>query len=272
MRGQERRLLRSGGEALIPDTHIVPTGWGIRPILFVWGGLVVPSYSTFATLGLVAAVLLYYLNTRNRGIGNNGLYIALAAAIGGIIGAKVPAWLVNLPQIIAHPGRWDLVLSGRTIVGGLIGGVVAVYLTKRRLGIKVRLGNYLVPSLCIGIFFGRIGCFLAGCCYGQPTSLPWGVNFGDGIPRHPTQLYEALFVLGLLIVSQTMKDRFEPGQLFRWFMVTYFSWRFLIEFIRVNPVAGFGLTYYQLASLAIVVSYLLRNVIRSWVPQGEGAR
>ncbi len=127
-------------------------------------------------------------------------------------------WVVSYRQILADPLRAEVWLSGRTIVGGIIGGVLAVWLTKRKLGIKQRLGNYLVPSLLIGIFFGRIGCFLAGCCYGTATTLPWGVNFGDGVLRSPTQLYEAVFVLGLFVYAQIMKDRYAPGELFRLFM------------------------------------------------------
>jgi prolipoprotein diacylglyceryltransferase len=250
---------------MIPDTHIVPIGWGIRPVLFTIGGYPVESYAFFVTLGLIAAVVVYYANTRNRAVGRNGLYIAVAAVAGGIVGSKVPIWVVNIREIIANPGNLELLLSGRTIVGGLIGGALAVYATKRARHITARLGNYLVPSLCIGIFFGRIGCFLAGCCYGVATSAPWGVGFGDGIARNPTQLYEAVFVLGLFIYAQVMRDRYEPGELFRRFMIVYFGWRFLIEFVRVNPIAAFGLTYYQIVSLAVVVFYVFKNVLRDAV-------
>ena len=242
---------------MIPDFHIVPANWGIRPILFTVGPYVVTSYSFFVLLGLAAAIGLYFYNTRGKRVGNNGLIIATSALVGGIIGAKIPIWIANLPAIIAHPTAAS-VFSGRTIVGGIIGGVLAVYVVKRRLGIKERLGNYLVPSLCAGIFFGRLGCFFTGCCYGTPTSLPWGVNFGDGIARHPTQLYEALFVAVLFVIAQATMERFEPGRLFRLFVIVYFTWRFAVEFIRVNPTAAFGLTYYQLVAAGVVLFYAVR--------------
>lgn len=254
---------------MIPDTHGALAAWGIRPILFTVSGRPVSAYAFFVTLGLVAAVLLYYLNTRDRQVGGDGLRIALAATVGGIIGSKLPIWIVHFREILADPFRPAVVLSGRTIVGGIIGGAVAVYLTKRKLHIKQRLGNYLVPSLCLGIFFGRVGCLLAGCCYGTATSLPWGVDFGDGVFRHPTQAYEALFVLGMFVLAQTMKERFAPGDLFKWFMVAYFGWRFLAEFLRVNPVWGLGLTYYQVAAVAVVFHYV---VLRGRVHSLEGAR
>jgi phosphatidylglycerol---prolipoprotein diacylglyceryl transferase len=247
-------MLRVDGQTLIPDTHIHPAGWGIRPIAFSLGGRPVTTYALFVALGLVAAVLVYYLSIRKLHVGNDGLYIAAAAAVGGIVGAKLPLWIANYRLILAgaDPQLW---LSGRTIVGGLLGGALAVWWTKRRLGITRRLGNYLVAPVCIALFFGRIGCFLTGCCYGVATSLPWGVNFGDGIARHPTQLYEALLVAGLFAYALVMKDRYAPGVLFRVFMIVYFGWRFLVEFIRVNPVAAAGLTYYQIVAAAVLVYY-----------------
>lgn len=237
---------------MIPDTHTAPAGWGVRPVLFSVGPYPVLAYSVFVLLGLAAAIGLYVLNTRGKTAGRNGLVIAVAAVTGGIIGAKLPIWIVSLPKILADPGAASL-LSGRTIVGGILGGWLAVWLVKRRMGITARLGNYLVPSLALGIAVGRIGCFFAGCCFGEATGLPWGVDFGDHVLRHPTQLYEAAFALLLFAVAQATLDRWQPGQLFRWFVVAYFGWRFGIEFIRVNPQAAFGLTYYQLvAALAVL--------------------
>lgn len=245
---------------MIPDTHLHQPAWGIRPVLFEIAGRPVPSYAFFVGLGLVAAVALYYWNTSGRGTSRGGLYVALAAAVGGILGSKLPIWIAALPELIRDPNPASL-LSGRTIVGGLVGGALAVWVTKKRLGITRRLGNFLVPSLCVGVFFGRVGCLLSGCCYGSATSLPWGVDFGDHVARHPAQLYEALFVLALFVYAQVMLDRYEPGMLFRHFMVAYFGWRFAIEFIRANPIAVAGLTYYQVTALAVVLFYLAKSAV-----------
>lgn len=248
---------------MIPDVHTCPDGWGVRPVLFTLAGHDVMSYSFFVGLGLIAAVALYYFNVRHRRVGGNGLAIALAAAGGGILGSKIPAWVANAGAIVADPTNATAWLSGRTIVGGIIGGVLAVWATKRALGIKQRLGNYLVPSLGLGIFFGRIGCFLAGCCYGAATTVPWAVDFGDGVLRNPTQLYEAAFALMLFAYAQWTLDRHEPGRLFRAFMIAYFSWRFGIEFLRANPTWMFGMTSYQATSLAVVFAYILRLTVGS---------
>jgi prolipoprotein diacylglyceryltransferase len=253
---------------MIPDTHTVPLGWGVRPVLYTIGGVAVSSYAFFVTVGLFAAVALYYFNVRDRTVGSNALYIAVAAAVGGILGAKLPIWLANARAILENPGAAGALLSGRTIVGGLLGGLAAVYVTKRRLGIRERLGNYLVPSLCVGIFFGRIGCYLAGCCYGTATSLPWGVDFGDGIARNPTQLFEAVFVLAFFVYAQLTLHRQRPGALFKQFMIAYFGWRFLVEFIRVNPAWIAGITYYQVVAFGVVLVYAVRAVMAA----REGAR
>jgi phosphatidylglycerol---prolipoprotein diacylglyceryl transferase len=245
---------------MIPDTHYVPSGWGIHPILLQAGHLTVTTYAFFVTLGLVTAIALYAYNVRGKSVGNNGLVIALSAVVGGIIGAKIPIWIAELPQLIVHPSAEHL-LSGRTIVGGLLGGALAVWAVKRKLGIRQRLGNYLVPSLALGIGIGRLGCFFTGCCYGTPTGMPWGVDFGDHVLRHPTQLYEIAFVFAMFAFAQTTLERWKPGQLFRVFMIAYFSWRFLIEFIRVDPLAAFGLTYYQIVSAAVVLAYVAKLVM-----------
>src|SRR6185312_14251999 len=101
----------------------------------------------------------------------------------------------------------------------------AVEIVKRFLAIRSRTGDLFAVPLCVGIAIGRIGCFFAGLAddtYGKPTSLPWGVNFGDGIPRHPTQLYEVLFllVLGVILFRWNAKPH-TNGVIFRAFMAAY---------------------------------------------------
>jgi phosphatidylglycerol:prolipoprotein diacylglycerol transferase len=91
--------------------------------------------------------------------------------------------------------------GGKTIVGALAGGLISVELIKRYIGLRTSTGDLYAIPLALGIAIGRIGCFLTGLSdntYGTPTNLPWAVNFGDGIPRHPTQLYEIIFLLALI--------------------------------------------------------------------------
>ena len=105
-----------------------------------------------------------------------------------------------------------LLLGGKTIVGGLVGGLIAVESVKRLRGIRVATGDLLALPLVLGIAIGRIGCFLSGLedqSYGIATGLPWGVDFGDGIARHPTQLYEIVVLAGLgaMLIVRARHDR-----------------------------------------------------------------
>jgi len=244
------------------DSHIYPMNWGVRPILFNIGTFQVSSYSFFVILGLIVGITVYFLDARKNKVANeNTFFIFIAGLTFGAIGAKLPIWIANYKLIITNPTDLSLLLSGRTIIGGLIGGTIGVVLTKKVLKIKDKRGNQFAPAAAIGIAIGRIGCFLRGCCYGIPTYSSWGVNFGDGILRHPTQLYEAFFDFCLLIYLIVIRKKVaEPGKLFKIFLNWYFAFRFFIEFIRVERVVFWGLTGFQLVSLMVLV-YINRNLI-----------
>lgn len=245
------------------DDHIVPSGnWGIRPILFHIGNIDLPSYSFFVTLGLVVGLSVYfYESKKQKKMSDNGIFVVVGALVGGAIGAKILEFAINYDFFIKNIGNPANLLSGRTIVGGLIGGTIGAILTKKALGIKEKRGNLFAPAIAIGVAIGRLGCFFAGCCYGKPTGLSWwGVDFGDHILRHPTQLYESLFMLGMFIYLEKIKNRpdIKPGQLFKLLMVSYFTFRFFIESIRVEPVIFVGLTVFQIISI-VVILYLVRD-------------
>ena len=231
--------------------------WGVRPVLFHLGPLPVPSYAVFVTLGLAAGLWVYWREARRqRAASENTFYILMAGLTGGVIGAKIPILVLEWKNLAAHFPDPGPLVSGRSIVGGLVGGALAVVLVKRWLGIRDRRGNLFAPAIALGVAVGRIGCFLEGCCYGIPTRLPWGVDFGDGIPRHPTQLYESAFLLGLFLVLRRAQPRVTaPGLLFRALMIAYMSFRFLVEFIRVEPTGWLGLTLFQWIALLAVLYY-----------------
>jgi phosphatidylglycerol---prolipoprotein diacylglyceryl transferase len=184
--------------------------------------------------------------------------VIAAAAIGALLGSRILGLLEQAPRV--HLTWRSLVLpGGKTIVGALLGGWIAVELTKRLRGIHSRTGDLFAVPLCLGIAFGRIGCFLAGLAddtYGLPTSLPWGINFGDGIPRHPTQLYEILFLLGLAFILHRYDQRPHPeGSTFRLFLAAYLSWRLLIDFLKPQPLI-YGLNLIQWACVAGLLTLL----------------
>ena len=200
------------------DEHFYPENWGVLPYINLFG-LRVPTYSLFVLLALIVGIIIYYFEARKKKQANeNSFYIVIAAIVGGTLGAKLPIWIINFRLIIAsYPDLMPL-LSGRTITGGLIGGFLGVMIIKKILKIKTKRGNLFAPGIAIGVAIGRIGCFLRGCCYGKPTNLIWGVDFGDSIMRHPTQIYEAIFMIIMFIIIKKKKNP-RPGELFNFLMI-----------------------------------------------------
>ena len=227
--------------------------WGINPVLFRIGGFEVESYSFFVCLGVIVGSIIYlYLSRRQKSDSASSQYILLAAIVGGALGAKLPVLIENYRAIVTNWPDVSLLLSGRTIVGGII----AVELTKRMLNITAKQGNIFVPALSAGFMLGRIGCFLRGCCFGKPTSLPFGADFGDGVLRHPTQIYESVFFLVWLIISTTNYKKFLEGRLFQYFILSYFVFRFFVEFLRSEPIFWHGLTLAQIAAIPVIGYYV----------------
>ncbi len=258
------------------DNHFYPASWGIKPILFSWGGFDIYAYSFFVTLGLIVGILIYYLEAKKqKKISEQGFFIVFGSLLGAALGAKILELIISLPLLLSESSGIEIILSGKTIIGGLIGGLIGALVTKKILGIKEKRGNLFAPAIAAGVAIGRLGCFFRGCCYGQPTSLPWGVNFGDNILRHPTQIYESLFMVLMFIYLERIKNNnnIKPGQLFKILMLAYFIFRFFIEFIRVEQIAFAGLTFFQIISLGVII-YLVRldmknliiKLINIWKP------
>ncbi len=190
----------------------------------------------------------------------NGAVAAVAAGalIGAALGARLSYWIDDPRTAFAGFPDWRHLLAGKSIVGALLGGVLGVETAKRLAGVQGSSGDAFVLPLTIGMCIGRVGCFLAGLpdhTYGIATSLPWGVDFGDGIPRHPTQLYEIAFLLAQFALIHARREYFaRPGDRFRAFMVGYLVFRLLVEFIKpvfyAYPLGLSGLQWLCVAGLA----------------------
>lgn len=218
-------------------SHNVPEGWGLCPQS-------IPVYPLCMLLAFAAGFAVYFYNARGTERQSEHLFpIVLAAFFGGLIGAKLPVVLMNL----RYGFDWQTLLAGRTIAGGLVGGTLGVLFIKKKLGIKGRYGNLLAAPIALGMAVGRLGCLLSGCCFGNPAH--WGIDFGDGIARHPTQLYELLFCLGAFFLLQRARRTAPPGSLLTRFFMGYFIFRFVEEFIRPHPIQ-FGLTTFQWICIA----------------------
>jgi phosphatidylglycerol---prolipoprotein diacylglyceryl transferase len=188
------------------------------------------------------------------------LLVLLVTILGAVIGSK----LLNLAdypiQTMHNIGNIVFLVrdGGKTIVGGLLGGLIAVELVKRGLGISQSTGDDMAIPLIVGIAIGRIGCFLTGLSddtSGLPTTWVTGIDFGDGIPRHPAQLYEIAFLMVLLLFILRIRPRAEDGQVFQVFMIGYLLFRLFIDFIKPGEHLLLGMTAIQLACIAGLIYY-----------------
>jgi phosphatidylglycerol:prolipoprotein diacylglycerol transferase len=224
----------------------------------------ISTYTVFMILAFAAAFLCYRFTAVRLDKETNSarFLIIIFALLGGIIGAKLPILLFNYPLLFQYPENLNVILSGKTIVGGLIGGFLAVYLLKRHLKIHIKTGNDIAAPAALGMAIGRIGCFFGGCCYGIESPKFLGVNFGDGIYRYPTQLYEMVFDLGLFLLFLYLKKNknLQPGILFRYLLNFYLIFRFFLEFIRESDKAFLGISYYQIICILCVVFINRKNI------------
>jgi phosphatidylglycerol:prolipoprotein diacylglycerol transferase len=221
---------------------------------------------------VLAATIGYFIagriiNRHERAMGQN-LAIVAGALIAGSFCARlvVPfehGWPVSLDAL-----GDGIRAGGKSIAGGFFGGIAGVKLVKLFLpaasfsSIDRAIGDQVIVPFSLAVIIGRIGCLLTGLhdnTHGAPTALPWGIDYGDAVARHPTQLYEiaAILVLtGTLLLFWKRLDRY--GLRFRLFMAGFFLQRFLIEFVGVHARAYGGLTVYQVICLAgIAWSFVL---------------
>lgn len=187
--------------------------------------------------------------------------VIAAAAVGAVVGSRLLGLAEQWPTLLAAQRSGHLLMmlaspGGKTIVGGLLGGWIAVEILKGMQHIDRRTGDLFAVPLCVGIAVGRIGCLLAGLgdgTYGNPTRLPWAVDLGDGIGRHPVQAYEILFLLALgFLLSRNVQ--LPEGVRFRIFLASYLAWRVAVDFLKPQPLLG-GMNVIQwtcLGALAVL--------------------
>jgi len=239
------------------------------PFCLRFGPFHVHPHLPFEILAYIAGFLTYLRLRRSRGdsVSDPSRWAAITAAVAGAaIGSRVLYWFEDPVLTFAHWPDPVYLLGGKTIVGALIGGLFAVEWAKRRVGETRSTGDLFAAPLALGIAIGRIGCFLTGLSdhtFGIATSLPWGIDFGDGIRRHPTQLYESLFALALFFFLLHLLDRLHRnGDVFKAFMLAYLGWRLAIDFLK--PEIRLGIfSGIQWACAAMFLYYA--GDIRRWL-------
>ncbi len=221
------------------------------PRLFTYESFALPTYGVLVALGFVAALAVIVRLAGREGLDkdrifNLGVYLALA----GMVGAKIFLVAQDWSYYSANPRQifsFSVLQSGGIFFGGfLIALAFAVlYMRKAKLPF-LKVADAFAPGIAVGHAFGRLGCFAAGCCWGEPTAAAWAVAFTDpyahevvGVPLnvdlHPTQLYEsaALFLTFAFLYRLHARKRFD-GQVLGWYLLLYPAARFLIEFVRYH--------------------------------------
>jgi len=238
------------------------------PVWIKIGSLVIHPHIVFESLAYFIGFRVYLAMRKHNPVQmpkDKGLFVLVGAIIGGALGSKVLYWLEDPVLTLANWKNLMYLMEGKSIVGGLLGGLIGVELTKKIIGWKRSTGDDMALPLILGMMIGRIGCFLSGLddhTHGTPTTWITGIDFGDGIARHPAQLYEIVFLAclaALLLVLRGREKRTERplpnGRIFQLFMFSYLLFRLLIDFIK--PVTHFygGLNSIQAACLLGLLYY-----------------
>jgi len=262
--------------------------FGANPVAFELGSFSMRWYSTFLTLAVVWLIFWMWLQVKKGaqitldtvlsmalvGIPSGIIFARLLHVIDDIVIASLHPELTASGQVInylQHPG---LIIGGAglTIYGAILGAALGIWvyckITKTKMGYIVDL---MAPGIIIAQAIGRVGCLLNGCCYGTPTTLPWGLvytdpqsfGFNGGIPTHPTVVYEIIYCMIVFVVLMMLRKKLKPdGSLFTLYLAFYAAWRLGIDFLRDGTPFLFGLHQAQVISiivLAITVPWMIKN-------------
>ncbi len=216
-----------------------------------------------------------YTRRKERLPAVKSIWIIVGAILGAALGSKVLYWLEDPRLTIDNWNNYTYLMEGKTIVGGLLGGLIGVEWVKKRIGVTQSTGDDMALPIILGMAIGRIGCFMTGLddhTYGTPTGWVTGVDFGDGVSRHPTQLYEIAFLLllGLFLIGVKNRRRLPDGAVFQLFMTGYLAFRLGIDFIKPTPHPYLGLNNIQLACLIGLFYYI--SLMRQWLRAPHNSR
>lgn len=254
------------------------------PELVRIGSFPINTYGVFLAIAFLSAIYVTVKLAERDGLPRERIYdLSLWMLLASLVGSKF-LMLFTEPEYRDQPLQLlslDFLRSGGVFYGGLLGAVLAGYLLMKRYKLPWwKTADACAPGIALGNFFGRQGCFAAGCCWGEPTTLPWGVKFSElghqitGVPidahLHPTQLYESFAMLLVFVFLLWLhKRRGFTGQVILVYALLYSIIRFAIEFVRDDPrgdILGLtsltGLSTSQLISIVVGITALILLIVR----------
>ena len=233
----------------------------MNPIMLTFGSVEVRWYGLMVALAILTVVIWTYFGARKAGIPSDVVYnSALWAIPFGLVISRLVEVVDRLDYYANEPGE-IFGFSGLTIYGGILGATLGVWIYTRIRGQSFgQLADIAAPGIILGQAVGRVGCAINGCCYGTPTSLPWGFTYTNvnsyaplGISTHPAVVYELLFDLAVFGMLLAMRHRMKAeGSLFLLYLATYSAGRFLFSYLRENETYG-GLREAQIIALVVLV-------------------
>jgi phosphatidylglycerol:prolipoprotein diacylglycerol transferase len=234
------------------------------PVVFHIGSLSLYAHGVFETAAFFIGFRYFLYLRRKEGdrIPTSGrTWILLGAILGSIIGSRLVGSLERPHELAMTKNLLLYIYGNKTVLGGFLGGLFGVELIKKAIGEKRASGDLFVYPMILALIIGRIGCFSMGVyeeTYGLYTSGPWGMDLGDGMPRHPVALYEIAFLVLLWVGLRTTARRvpLAAGALFKCFLAAYCAFRFLLDFIKPNTAIALGLSTIQLTALCGLLYYL----------------
>jgi phosphatidylglycerol---prolipoprotein diacylglyceryl transferase len=229
----------------------------------------IPYHVIFETAGIFIG-FRYFLYLRAKQddviITTNRLWIIIGAIFGAVVGSRLLGGFENPQRMLEASNVFLHFYQNTTIVGGLLGGLIGVELTKKLIGEKKSSGDLFTYPLILAMIIGRIGCFSMGVyedTFGTETSSLFGTDLGDGLLRHPVSLYEIVYLLMLWIFIMTTASKYDlaEGGKFKIFMILYLVFRLLLDYIKPHYTFWFGLSSIQIACGAglIYYSYFIIN-------------
>lgn len=228
-------------------------------------GKTILAHPLFEAAGIFIGMRFYFYlkrKSKEKMSFNTSAAVLIGATAGALIGSKLIGNLENPIRLLEH---FDLktIWTNNTIVGGLAFGIIGVEWAKKIVGHKESTGDLIVYPLILAMIIGRIGCFLTGIheeTYGIPTDFIFGMHLGDQFLRHPVALYEIAFLILLWIVLKIIQNtkKYPSGFVFQLFMVSYFSFRLLLDFIKPRVEILGNLGTIQVVCIAVIFYYFLK--------------